>query len=87
VYTPRIQSSQAAGQGTHVASREGSTTLNDAIFVTPVSNYSEQLVSQYITTPSAGLHTYKGSMQQDAAGTVQVTCSTTSFAYILVELL
>lgn len=87
VYSARIQSSQTAGNGVHLYAREGSTVLAEAIHVTPVTNYSEQLVVSCIISPTTGSHTYKATYAQDAAGTLQITFSTPAIAaYILVEL-
>lgn len=82
----------AAATALTLAIREGSTLIRQCIINQAVASYSDPrcLVAR-ISAPSSGSHTYKVSVAQNAAGTINVgagngsTTTTFSASFILVE--
>lgn len=71
----------------YVKIKEGTTVLQMAQYTYGTGNtgFEQALNTFYLGTFSSGSHTFKVSVAQDAAGTVQVTAVTTAPAIILVE--
>lgn len=81
-----LQSSQNSGNGVILQIQESSTVIQKRSFSTPSSNYAEFLQTEATITPSAGAHTYKTTVVQAAAGTLNLNTSSTSPGFIKVEL-
>lgn len=81
-----IDSSHAAGSVLTMAIRESTTTLADTTNQTPVTQYRTPSFVTLTNTPSAGLHTYLGSIFQSGTGTMNLRASSTGVIFIQVEL-
>lgn len=66
--------------------REGSTTLTQSSSYPPAASNPMAVTPVYYATPTAGLHTYKLSIQCTAGANVSVESSTASPIFIMVEL-
>lgn len=86
-YAAYMTSSAVAGSTVVLYIREGATVLQQSILNTSAASRASAACVVYVptTTVSAGSHTYKLSLSQDAAGTMTFPGSATSPAYILVE--
>lgn len=86
-FCPQILSSQSAGNVIDMYIREGSTTLEYSRFTTPASNYGKEMSVVWISdgAVSAGTHTFKVSVYQQAAGTLIFVAATDRKATIEVE--
>jgi hypothetical protein len=87
LFNPGMTSTGAAGTGVVTYIREGSTTLATSNFNIPATSYQMAHHLAVPLIPSAGSHTYKGSMQQFASATASNNAATTAPAYIMVELI
>jgi hypothetical protein len=92
VFLPGINTSATAGTVVTAAVREGSTTLNQAVWAQSVASYDLPVTFvTNVSAPSVGSHTYKVSVAQNAAGTISLhagnasTYSTSGTAFIWVE--
>lgn len=83
LWAQRVITSAAANVGTKIF--EGATQISEADNSTG-SNVNNQTYCSAILSPSAGLHTYKGSINQGGAGTMRFGGGSTNPGYIMVEL-
>lgn len=67
--------------------KDGSTAINESSYNygTANSTYNYLFTVLYYGTPSAGSHTYKATVNQDAAGTITLTAGSSKPSFILVE--
>lgn len=66
--------------------RESATQLGSWYDTMAGSQYALTAIATGLTTPSAGLHTYVGSVSQNAAGTIHADGATATAVYLKVEL-
>jgi hypothetical protein len=83
-YLPSWSSTNATAYAT-LTIVESSTTLNSATGSTPTIGSGTVLSAVAVVTPSSGSHTYKLQLGSVTAGTVTMSASATSPAFILVE--
>lgn len=83
LWAQRTITSGTSNVGTKIF--EGATQLSEAD-QSVGSNLNNQVTPMAFANPSAGLHTYKGSINQGGAGTMRVGAFTTHPAFISVEL-
>jgi len=86
-YCPQFKTSAIAGTDLYFRIREGSTILNYSFIDQPVADYCLPVTTFFITTPTAGSHTYKVTVRGEAAGTITVAAKSTQPSFILVELI
>lgn len=81
-----ISTSAGAGTAVYAGIHESTTLLAEQASTTPAANYALQCNPEYITSPTAGLHTYLGKIKTDS-GTVSITGDPTYPNFIKVELM
>ena len=87
VFAEYMNSSATAGTDIVAYIREGTTTLTRILANTSTAGYAVPVNMVYVTAATAGSHTYKVSISQNAAGTLQLVAAATYPAFILVEYL
>lgn len=86
-YGAQFTTSGVAGTAINAAIQEGATQLANNTYRINTSNYGVPMIAMYSAVPTAGSHTYKVTMTQNAAGTMSLGASATTPAFILVELI
>lgn len=86
VFAPFTQSSSAGGQTHALAARESTTELVSSIVQITTAGYNSVQMIEKVLSPSSGSHTYLASHKTSSTGNVQCGATSTSPAFIKVEL-
>lgn len=84
-FKTRWASINSAGVGGYIDIYDGSAELDETVQTSPNTNYAVPFAAVSLNTPPAGLNTYTGRTKTDG-GTISVKATSTSPAYVLVEL-
>lgn len=86
-FAPTLKTTASAATAMSAYVREGSTIIAEDTINEPTTQYNVKTLAEQFITPTAGVHTYKASVDQNGAGTLTVQAGTGGGAsYMAIEL-